>query len=216
MYLALEKDGEVLETHQDFSTPDKYNSALLIPELVKIFNKHTLTPDQLDFITLNVGPGSFTGIRAAAVMARTIGQFLDIPVIGIPSLEIYANAVQSDKNKYVILDARRSYCYLGIYSPDNQVIQEPELIPANEVIPSIDKQNAFIITEHSLSVLLDQFEKHYIKDLEPDLALIIIDLAKKIIASTPDYKELYAWYNLKPVYLQTPSITYSKKMQPRC
>ncbi|MEW5820549.1 MAG: tRNA (adenosine(37)-N6)-threonylcarbamoyltransferase complex dimerization subunit type 1 TsaB, partial [Cyanobacteriota bacterium] len=147
MYLVVDKNNEIVALEHELSTPEKYNSALLIPKLLEVFQKNNLQPSDIDVLAINSGPGSFTGIRAGAVIARTIGQFLDIPVIGLPSLEIYANACNTNKDKFVILDARRSKWYTALYSADNIEIKPPALETNTEVIEYINTLDVQIITE---------------------------------------------------------------------
>lgn len=211
MYLVVEKDGQVVACHHALSTPEKYNSAVLIPALLEIFQQHNLRPDEVDMIAVNNGPGSFTGIRAGAVMARTIGQFLDVPVVPVTSLEIYANACNINKDKFVILDARRNKWYTGYYASDNSVIEEPQLDTNMYVLEKLTGLNAQIITEKPLAEVLKDFNPLFIEDLQKDFGLILTELAKKIVSQTTNFKTDFAWHHLKPTYLQTPSITMPKK-----
>lgn len=50
-------------------------------------SKNSVKPQDLDLIAVNIGPGSFTGIRACTTVARVMAQQLDIKAIGISSLE---------------------------------------------------------------------------------------------------------------------------------
>ena len=211
MFLVVEKDGKNIATHHEYSTPEKYNSALLIPSILKIFQNNDLKPSDIDVIAINSGPGSFTGIRAGAVVARTLGQFLDVPVIAIPSLEIYANAYDSDKDKYVILDAKRSKWYTGVYSSNNLVIQEPLLKKNTDVLDEIKNAEYQIITEVALLEPLEKFKPVLFNEINKDFGLVLTELVKQKLSEVDDYKEYYKWYKLKPTYLQTPSISMPKK-----
>lgn len=211
MYLTVEKDNELVATRQEYSTPQKYNSAILIPVMLEVFKNHNLRPAQIDLIAINMGPGSFTGIRAGAVIARTLGQFLEVPVVGVPSLEIYSNACCSNKDKFIILDAKRSKWYTAHYTFDNKQLDEPRLQLNSDVLDFIEKSNVQIVTEKSLTNLLNTFSPIFFEDLTSDFGVILTGLAKEKVATSHNYKEEFAWYNLKPVYLQTPSITMPKK-----
>lgn len=211
MFLVVEKDGKNIATHHEYSTPEKYNSALLIPSILKIFHNSHIKPSDVDIVAINSGPGSFTGIRAGAVIARTLGQFLDIPVVAVPSLEIYANALNSLKDKYVILDAKRSKWYTGIYSSDNTVIQEPTLKNNADVIEEIENTDYQIITEPVLQNTLEKFKPVLFTEIHNDFGLVLTALAKHKLSEVDDHKEYYKWYKLKPTYLQTPSISMPKK-----
>jgi tRNA threonylcarbamoyl adenosine modification protein YeaZ len=211
MFLVIEKDDCTLAIHHEYSTAEKYNSAMLIPAIIEQFQKNNITPEDITLVAINAGPGSFTGIRAGAVVARTLGQFLNVPVIGVPSLEIYAKALQSEKEKYVILDARRSKWYTARYSSENDIIEEPSLQINTEVMEFIAAHNIQIITEKKLSEELKIYAPIFFEDLSEDFGLILTRLAKERFLNSQNPQEVFAWHKLKPTYLQTPSITMPKK-----
>ena len=92
-----------------------------------------LTVKDLDYIAVSVGPGSFTGIRIGVATARALAQSLDIPCVGVSSLEALAMRIQPGECNVAvegiqtgwdvtedtlicpILDARRSQVYGGGY-----------------------------------------------------------------------------------------------------
>lgn len=86
-----------------------------------ILKEEKISPKDIDFIAVSKGPGSFTGIRIGVVTARTLGQFLDIPVISVSSLELFkVKSLELREKEYlaVIYNARRGQCYSVIF--DNQ------------------------------------------------------------------------------------------------
>lgn len=86
------------------------NSQYLLPEIAKAFEASGMTPQQLDFITLGQGPGSYTGIRLAASAAKAMAFALGIPVVGVGSLEGFVP--DQDGAFAAILDAKVSGFYL--------------------------------------------------------------------------------------------------------
>ena len=74
----------------------------------------------LNAIAVSKGPGSFTGLRIGVSVAKGIAYGLDIPVIGINTLESLAfGASQQDKSLDIIwcpvIDARNSEVYFALY-----------------------------------------------------------------------------------------------------
>lgn len=55
------------------------NSQHLLPEIQQTFQKLALSPQQLQFITVGRGPGSYTGIRIGVMVAKTLAYALKIP-----------------------------------------------------------------------------------------------------------------------------------------
>ena len=68
------------ETH--FLKGKRVSSQILLPLIDKILKKYHLAPQDLTGIEVNLGPGSFTGLRVGVAVANTLGVFLKIPING--------------------------------------------------------------------------------------------------------------------------------------
>ncbi len=91
--------------------------------LIEFIKPQTWT--DLAFLAVAQGPGGFTGTRIGVVLARTLGQQLDIPVLGISTLAAvawsYASKNQGATAIAVEMPAQRGQVFGAIYqpSPDN-------------------------------------------------------------------------------------------------
>jgi tRNA threonylcarbamoyl adenosine modification protein YeaZ len=68
----------------------------------------------LDRIAVTIGPGSFTGVRVGIAAARGLALALDIPVVGVNTLEALAVPVMRGKSAgtaIAALDAKREEIY---------------------------------------------------------------------------------------------------------
>lgn len=63
-------------------------SSLLIEELIKSFQQKGLAPKSISLILVSKGPGSFTGIRNALSIAKTLATQLQIPFITFNNFEL--------------------------------------------------------------------------------------------------------------------------------
>ncbi|HCR42117.1 TPA: tRNA (adenosine(37)-N6)-threonylcarbamoyltransferase complex dimerization subunit type 1 TsaB, partial [Patescibacteria group bacterium] len=54
----------------------------LLPNIDKLLKKQGIEPTQLNSVAVNLGPGSFTGLRVGISVANAFGYGLQIPVIG--------------------------------------------------------------------------------------------------------------------------------------
>ncbi len=99
-------------------------------ELAQLLESKNLKIKDISDVLLDIGPGSFTGCRISASMAKTLGQSLSIPIHTITSLQlIYAQMKNSgDKSPLALLDAHKSLFYYW-----NEEIQKVELLTLPEV-----------------------------------------------------------------------------------
>ena len=198
----LEKT-EIIESHDD-----KYHSAYLIQNLVNLLKNFNLTMQDIEAIGVNIGPGSFTGIRACLTIARVIAQQLEIPLVGVSSLEILAQINKNNNQTIVIMDARKNMCYFAHYDENKQVIKEPQLINIEDI--TLDKENCIVIVDKSMQEILDKekIQTMCYTDVNDDLGKYLGELTYKMLMNN---KEDYHWAKVKPLYLQKPSITLPKK-----
>lgn len=112
MYVAISEDDKILSSEIVTNKDNKYHSAFLISTIRALLKKNNLTPQDINAIGTNVGPGSFTGIRACTTVARMMAQQLNIQAVGISSLEILSHLNDTNKETLVALDARKNSAYL--------------------------------------------------------------------------------------------------------
>ncbi|MEO8477501.1 MAG: tRNA (adenosine(37)-N6)-threonylcarbamoyltransferase complex dimerization subunit type 1 TsaB [Actinomycetota bacterium] len=67
-------------------------------------------------IAVGVGPGLFTGLRVGVQTAKTLAQVLNVPIVGISSLDALAYAVRHTHRRIVsVIDARRGEVFYAVY-----------------------------------------------------------------------------------------------------
>ena len=89
-------------------------AALLAPMVQDVLGEARIAADQLDLIAATIGPGSFTGIRAALALAHGLGLAGQIPVIGVTVGEALARALPrlGGRALWVAIAARRGRIFL--------------------------------------------------------------------------------------------------------
>lgn len=110
----------------------KTHSERLLPLIAAMLNDCGIVPKDLDGVAVAAGPGSFTGLRIGMVTAKTLGQALNLPLVGVSTLE--ALAAQHPFFPGIIcpiLDARREQVYNGLFVPGFL----PRRISAEQVLP---------------------------------------------------------------------------------
>lgn len=190
MYVAIAQDDNVLSSKIVTNQDNKYHSAFLISTIKGMLKENNLTPKDINAIGTNVGPGSFTGIRACTTVARIMAQQLDLPAAGISSLEILAKLNKTDKPTMVALDARKNSAYLYV----NEEIQGA--IQLEKVKEMLENRDYNLITDDKLQKVLGgtsyQAGEHNLGE----------------ILANHTYEKLKTssckWQELKPLYIQPP------------
>jgi hypothetical protein len=89
---------------------ERTHTQFILPFIEELLNSENIKASDLDAIAFSAGPGSFTGIRLAASIAKSIAYAAKIPVIAISSLAAIAQSyVRIGKNSescIVATDAR--------------------------------------------------------------------------------------------------------------
>ena len=186
MYVVLKKDGEILASKVVENQDNKYHSAFLISTLQEIMSSNHIKPQEVNLIAVNIGPGSFTGIRACVTVARVMAQQLDCKAVGVSSLEILSKI--ADKNPLVALDARKDSAYLYC---DGEIKGAVKLDNVKNIIAT-GKYD--VITDDKLQPILGGTS--YQQGKYP-LGEILAELAEKTSAEGN-------WRKLKPLYIQPP------------
>lgn len=187
MYATLKRDGEILTSRIVENSDNKYHSAFLISTLQEIMSENNIKPQDINLIAVNIGPGSFTGIRACVTVARVMAQQLDCKAVGISSLEILSKASNSE-NPLVALDARKNCAYLYC---DNEIKGAVQLEKIQEIIKT---GNYTLITDDKLQPLLGGISYQ-----SGNYAL------GEILAELAEQKDAEGnWRKLKPLYIQPP------------
>ena len=118
--LALVRDKEVLATVNEKTKNNQ--SEILMSRIETITKESDLKPADLEKIIVAEGPGSYTGIRVGVAAAKSLGYALDIPVVGVSSLEVMAMASVPYGIRIPMIDARRETVFAGAYDHDGTTI----------------------------------------------------------------------------------------------
>lgn len=95
----------------------KNHSVRAMPAIEQLMRDCDIKPKDLTKIVVANGPGSYTGVRIGVTIAKTLAWTLQIPLVGVSSLEVLAASVGRYYDGFVspIFDARRGQVYTGLY-----------------------------------------------------------------------------------------------------
>ncbi|MBM7663315.1 tRNA threonylcarbamoyladenosine biosynthesis protein TsaB [Bacillus mesophilus] len=99
----------------------KNHSVRLMPAIEQVMIDCDISPNMLDKIVVAKGPGSYTGVRIGVSIAKTLAWSLQVPLVGVSSLEQLAWNGRGF-NGYIcpVMDARREQLFTGLYQYNGQ------------------------------------------------------------------------------------------------
>jgi tRNA threonylcarbamoyl adenosine modification protein YeaZ len=115
---------------------DHEQAERLIPSLDRLLNQSKKRVRDLDLIAVDIGPGSFTGVRIGVTVARTISQGFNLPLIGVSSLESMAWQMTRQFSRAwvaVLIPALPNEIYFAVYALKDR----SHKISIEEVMPPI-------------------------------------------------------------------------------
>jgi len=134
---ALARGGSILAEAVE-QTTDRTTHALRLVEQVLAAAK--LSREEIEVIAVGLGPGSYTGIRAAIAMAQGWQLARRIKLLGINSVEAMAAQAQAEKifgRTHFAVDAQRGEFYLAgweISEGERREILPLQIVPAAAMI----------------------------------------------------------------------------------
>ena len=123
--VAASQDGQTIFVKEDLKGPSHAVSlGVFVDEALSFIDSHAIP---LDAVAVSCGPGSYTGLRIGVSMAKGICYGRNIPLIGIPTLEVLSVPVllyhDLPENALLcpMIDARRMEVYAAVYDRRLQV-----------------------------------------------------------------------------------------------
>ena len=124
-----------------FSSPLKH-SAEIFPSIRDLLGRFNLNPNQIEHIYISGGPGSFTGLRIAATIAKLMHLAYSTKIISVDTLDVVAanvidlsagNTSPASNHKLpvlkgeriaAVLDAKRGQFFIAVYEQDKDKQQD--------------------------------------------------------------------------------------------
>ncbi len=214
--VAVSQDGAVIYQQQDEKgTSQNVSLGCFVDKALSFIDSHAIP---LDSVAVSCGPGSYTGLRIGVSMAKGVCYGLNVPLIGIPTLEVLCVPIllhQEELPENALLcpmiDARRMEVYSGIYDRALNLVKpiSADIIDENSYVDFMEKQPVYYFG-NGMDKCKDKIKHpnaHFIDDVVP-LASMIFPLSEKAVAKE-DYKDV-AYF--EPFYLKEFIATKPKKL----
>ena len=145
--VAYIKDGKLVG---EYYICDKLtHSQTIMPMLEEMKALLNINLEEIDAVAVTSGPGSFTGLRIGVTAAKALALALEVPIIGVPTLDTMAHAmVYTDYLIAPIMDARRNQVYTALYKWESGVLNrltEHMAVDIESYIDDLNKRQEKII-----------------------------------------------------------------------
>ncbi len=152
--VALSKDG-VTELEME-DNKGMNHAECLAPFVEKCLSDAKRKDYKIDAVSVSLGPGSYTGLRIGLSLAKGLAFSLDVPLIGLSTLQVLAVKAmfrnmlwEGDEIIVGMVDARRMEVFTGAF---------------NFALEEVVKEAPLILTEDSFSNLHDRRKVIFIGD----------------------------------------------------
>lgn len=137
--VGVARDNLLLETisYEAWQQQSEY----MIPELNKLLEKYDVKKEEISAVMVAKGPGSYTGVRIAITIAKTIAVALCCKLYAVSSLRVQKDG----KNPSIcLINARSGRSYIGVYE-GNETLLEDQIMKNDEVLKYIADHPSFSV-----------------------------------------------------------------------
>ena len=147
--VSLSEDGASLFTKEDFNGPSHaVTLGVLVDEVLSMADS---AGKPLDAVAFSCGPGSYTGLRIGASMAKGICYGRNLPLIALPTLKVLSvpvllnDELPEEALLCPMIDARRMEVYSAIYDRALKEVREvqADIVDADTYKEFLDRQPVY-------------------------------------------------------------------------
>lgn len=167
------------------------HSELATVKLQELLTMADLHLTQVTQILVNVGPGSFTGIRVGINLARTLAYVGQISIAPVTTLSLLAHRHDQGQSNFIVaIKAIQNFFYVaGFKKGANE-----------ELVECLAPQS---MTDSELLLVAQKYEKQLCEGMSPGFspqteAEFLLDL----LASRPGAIAFSTWQEVRPVYIR--------------
>lgn len=144
--VAVVQDRKVLG--ELFFNTGRKHSTKIVPSITNLLSTVGLDKADLEGLAVTSGPGSYTSLRIGISIAKGLAYSLDIPLIGISTLQCVAfNSIISPHLICSLIDARKGELYSALFrynTGELERISEDQIVSIDYLCQAIDEKTVLI------------------------------------------------------------------------
>lgn len=157
---VLEDDRLIDENVLDNGKTHSENMMPLLDELLK---RNRMDISDIEFISVCVGPGSFTGIRIGIATIKAFAEVLNIKIASVTSLETLSRNETAEEGQVIIplIDARNNQVYAAVFDNNYNQIEENMADDIGNIINKIKKYNNVVFVGDGAALHKNLLSSHF-------------------------------------------------------
>ena len=120
MYVGLIEYEDLVDFSIRYAQRD--HAKYLVDRIDQLLRRNQITISEVDEIIIGHGPGSYTGLRIAVMVAKMLGYTKDIPVKTISSLLFMTSGYE--QKVAAMIDARRGNVFSAVYHQGKTILED--------------------------------------------------------------------------------------------
>lgn len=178
--VGIAKDNNLLDyiSYEAWQRQSEY----MIVELNKLLEKHNIKKEDITDVIVAKGPGSYTGVRIAITIAKTIAVALDAKLYAVSSLRVQKDGTVPS---ICLINARSNRSYVGVYQ-NQEVLLNDCIMKNDEVMKYIEDHPDYSVCGDTKYLNIQGIESNTMKEM--------LDLKDSLESINP--------LSLKPVYMK--------------
>ena len=144
---ALFRDGTlVAEREADAS---KKHAETVLPLIDNLLEENGVSISQIDLFAVDIGPGSFTGVRIGVSLVNALAFATGRRVVAIDALQaLYQSSEEAHKPVCAMIDARNGNAYAALYQTGKTLIT-PEAVAIEAFLAQVPADAVFVGDVHT-------------------------------------------------------------------
>lgn len=161
--VGLAKDGKVID--KIFYEAWQRQSEMMTSELETILQRNNVKNEEIDAVVIGIGPGSYTGVRIAVTIGKTLSYTLKTKIYRVSSLSLLRD---ESKPTICVFNARSGRSYVGVYEGDKCLVKD--CVMTNEDLTKyINEHKSYLVNGELSHLVLTSNEYDTIENLAKGL-----------------------------------------------
>jgi len=181
LYIALLENDRLTWTYLEKGNNNHSEKLTIL--LRRMFDETAKKVEDIDQIHVGKGPGSYTGVRVALMVAKMFAWVKNIPIYTFSSLDLLLTSHMEQDGTYIVgIDAKRGNTFAKIARIEGGLLTtvKAECFISNETLHQIGK------TEHPDAHIITEAKEHHFKGERLE-AMRTLTLVEDVFTLVPSY-----------------------------